>query len=50
MGETYSMVEALFRMRFVIPQLWIGLDALGASFTFNWDGFVVQVMSTTFEK
>lgn len=37
------MVEALFRMRFVIPQLWIGLDALGASFTFNWDGFVVQV-------
>lgn len=43
MGETYGMVDALFRMRFVIPQLWIGLDALGASFDFIWDGVVVRV-------
>lgn len=37
------MVDALFRMRFIVPQLWIGLDAVGASFELEWDGALVRV-------
>ena len=37
------MTDALFRMRFVIPQLWIGLDAVGASFELDWDGSRVRI-------
>ena len=37
------MVDAIFRMRFIVPQLWIGLDAVGANFELNWDGSLVRV-------
>lgn len=37
------MVDALFRMRFVVPQLWIGLDALGSRFDLDWGGSQVHV-------
>lgn len=44
------MVDALFRMRFVVPQLWIGLDAVGAGFELDWDGAVVRVTLPSDEK
>lgn len=30
-------------MRFIVPQLWIGLDAVGADFELAWDGALVRV-------
>lgn len=30
-------------MRFIVPQLWIGYDAIGAAFSLDWDGVVVRV-------
>jgi len=40
-------IDALFRMRFVVPQLWIGLDAIGANFAFEWDGTKVRIALPT---
>ncbi|MFE4951059.1 hypothetical protein ACFQ9V_13235 [Leifsonia sp. NPDC056665] len=37
------MVDALVRMRFIVPQLWIGLDVLGARFSLTWGEWSVEI-------
>lgn len=48
--KLYVMVDALFRMRFIVPQLWIGFDAVGANFELKWGGAVVRITLPDSEK
>lgn len=43
LGHSGRMVDALVRMRFIVPQLWIGLDVLGARFGFDWHEASVEI-------
>lgn len=43
MRQTRTMTEALVRTRYVVPELWIGKDALDFSFTLKRDGHHVVV-------